>query len=175
MIRCHHVTVGAQGEIKWCGGRIISLAESLVAAVLSCHELEDVRKIWQVGVVIFLFFFCSSLFSLFADASENSAFKRIGCPDRVWENFNCQCSGIKVLSHVRPFNVSSSESCSKTSSRPCKTVNMSPLGETSKMKAGKAIFLLWKKLNERPAWDSNTHKKKMCRNYWMLLLLLLRQ
>jgi hypothetical protein len=45
MIRCHHVTVGAQGEIKWCGGRIISLAESLVAAVLSCHELEDVRKI----------------------------------------------------------------------------------------------------------------------------------
>ena len=105
MIRCHVATVGARGEIKWRGGRIGSLAESLVAAALSRRELEDVRKIGQVVVVIFLFFFCSSLFSLFADASENSAFKRIGCPDRVWENFNCQGSGIKVLSHVRPFEV----------------------------------------------------------------------
>jgi len=105
MIRCPVATVGARGEIKWCGGRTSSLAESLVAAALSRRELEDVRKIGQVVVVIFLFFFCSSLFSLVVDASENSAFKRIGCPDRVWENFNCQGSGIKVLSHVRPFEV----------------------------------------------------------------------
>ena len=105
MIRCHVATVGARGEIKWCGGRSSSLAESLVAAALPRRELEDVRKIGQVVVVIFLFFLCSSLFSLFADASENSAFKRFGCPDRVWENFNCQGSGIKVLSHVRPFKV----------------------------------------------------------------------
>ncbi len=64
MIRCHVATVGARGEIKWRGGRISSLAESFVAAALSRRELEDVRKIGQVVVVIFLFFFCSSFFAL---------------------------------------------------------------------------------------------------------------